>query len=50
MFVEFALLAGSLICTIARRVLKLPVLRYVDDFFTVDREGSTQEAKNIFAR
>lgn len=41
---------GSLICTIARKVLRLPVLRYVDDFFTIDRELSTPRAKLIFAR
>ena len=29
--------AGALIQVIARRLLKLPVYRYVDDFFSCDR-------------
>jgi hypothetical protein len=28
---------GALLCSIARKVLHLPVYRYVDDFFAVDR-------------
>ena len=42
--------SGSLICCIARRILHLPMLRYVDDFFSVERKSTTEEAKLVFAR
>ena len=41
---------GSLLCAIARRVLKIPMLRYVDDFFAADRRESADKAMGIFAR
>ena len=41
---------GELIKAIARRILHLPVLRFVDDFFTADRRESTAHAMHIFAR
>lgn len=28
---------GALLCTVARRILHLPVYRYVDDYFSMDR-------------
>ena len=41
---------GSLLCAIARRVLRIPILRYVDDFFAPERRGSASVAMNQFAR
>ena len=41
---------GALICAIGRRVLKLPLARYVDDFFSVDREKSVGEASDVLRR
>ena len=41
---------GALLTFIARRVLHLPVLRYVDDFFSVSRASTAKFAMNIFAR
>ena len=45
-----SLVVGALLTTIARRILFLPVLRYVDDFFSVARAGTAKFAMNIFAR
>ena len=42
--------AGALLTAIARRVLFLPVMRYVDDFFSVSRAGTAKCAMDIFAR
>ena len=41
---------GSLLTVITRRVLHIPVLRYVDDFFSADRPKCAAHAKDIFAR
>ena len=41
---------GSLLCAIARRILKIPMLRYVDDFFSADRLVSADKAMDVFAR
>jgi hypothetical protein len=42
--------AGELITAIARRVLFLPVLRFVDDYFAAEREDVAEHAMKIFAR
>ena len=42
--------AGELITAIARRVLYLPVLRFVDDYFAAEREEVAEHAMKIFAR
>ena len=42
--------AGNLITAIARRVLFLPVLRFVDDYFAAEREEVAEHAMRIFAR
>ena len=36
--------------TIARKLLKLPMLAYVDDYFAVDRAESAEAAVQVFAR
>ena len=41
---------GSLLCAIARRILMIPMLRYVDDFFSADRLVSADKAMDVFAR
>ena len=41
---------GELLKAIARRVVHLLVLRFVDDFFTADRSECAAHAKRIFAR
>ena len=41
---------GEFIKTVARRLLHLPVLRYVDDFFAAELAGCEEHSKNIFAR
>ena len=41
---------GSLLACLARKLLKLPVLRYVDDYFCVDFPQCTKHAMNSFAR
>ena len=41
---------GALLCALARRLLHIPVSRYVDDFFAMDREGEAGHAMQIFAR
>ena len=41
---------GELITAIARRVLFLPVLRFVDDYFAAEREEVAEHAMKIFAR
>ena len=49
----FSLLArctGALLTAIARNILHLPVMRYVDDFFSVARKNLAETAMNIFAR
>ena len=42
--------AGALIATLARRLLHIPVLRYVDDFFCVEATASVEVTMSIFAR
>jgi hypothetical protein len=41
---------GALLKHLARRVLMLPVMRFVDDFFAPDRAGSAEVAMQCFAR
>ena len=41
---------GCLLTAIARRILKLPLLRFVDDFFSGERSGATRHAMLVFAR
>ena len=41
---------GELICKIARRMLGLPVFRYVDDYFAPDRPESAEHGMQCFAR
>ena len=41
---------GALICHIARRVLHLPILRYVDDFFAIEAPELIQHSMECFAR
>jgi len=50
LYVVCGVVAGALLTSIARRVLFLPVMRYVDDFFSVVRAGTAKCAMNIFAR
>ncbi len=42
--------AGDLIKTLARKLLHLPVLRFVDDSFAAERAGAAKHALSIFAR
>ena len=42
--------AGSLLRALARKLLKLPVSRYCDDYFAADRATSVQHAMRTFAR
>ena len=41
---------GALVCTIARRALKMPVHRYVDDYFGFERRALVEHSMNCFAR
>ena len=41
---------GSLLCALARRILKIPLCRYVDDFFSGERAECIEQAKDAFAR
>ena len=41
---------GSLLRALGRRILKLALLQYVDDFFGPDRAASVAVAKEVFAR
>jgi hypothetical protein len=41
---------GALLCHIGRHVLRLPLLRYVDDFFALDKKGCEVHAMECFAR
>ena len=41
---------GALLAHFARRYLFLPVLRYVDDYFSVDHPATNRHAMNCFAR
>ena len=41
---------GSLLRALARRVLFLPVLRFVDDFYAACRSAEVEHAMQIFAR
>ena len=42
--------AGAFLAAAARKLLRLPVLRYVDDFFSVERKGLAEHADQCFAR
>ena len=41
---------GELIKVLARRILKLPVLRFVDDYFSAESKETAQHAMKCFAR
>lgn len=41
---------GSLLRALARKILRLPVQRYVDDFFSCDRVACTERGMQLFAR
>ena len=41
---------GALLCHVARVMLHLPLLRYVDDYFSADRAESSAHALQCFAR
>ena len=41
---------GHFLATVARKLLKLPVLRYVDDFFAPEPRESLEHAATCFAR
>lgn len=41
---------GELLKVIGRKLLHLPVMRFVDDYFAVERKGCEEHAMNIFAR
>ena len=41
---------GELIKALARRILKLPVLRFVDDYFSAESKETAQHAMKCFAR
>ena len=41
---------GAFLCHIGRRVLLLTLLRYVDDFFAIDRAACAEHAMGCFAR
>ena len=41
---------GGLLCHIGRKLLKLPLLRYVDDLFSADRPSCAAHAMSCFAR
>ena len=41
---------GAMLRHLARALLRLPVLRFVDDFFAADREESVEVAMKCFAR
>ena len=43
------LFAGSLLCAFARRVLRIPMFRYVDDYFGCDRAECNETAMQCFA-
>ena len=40
---------GTLLCTVARRILHLPVFRFVDDFFAACRGAVAEHSMQIFA-
>lgn len=46
----FVMCIGSLLRAVARRILHLPLLQYVDDYFACDRVASADHAMQIFAR
>ena len=41
---------GELIKALARRILKLPVLRFVDDYFSAESKETAQHAMQCLAR
>lgn len=41
---------GSFLCALGRKLLKIPLSRYVDDFMTGDREASIASGMDCFAR
>ena len=41
---------GALICAIARSLFKMPVFRYVDDFFAAERSATAEHSMQVFAR
>ena len=47
---EVCSVAGAFLCAAARDLLKIPMFRYVDDFFSGERKESAKEAMKCFAR
>ena len=41
---------GAALCHLARRLLMLPILRYVDDYFSVGRQECVEHSMHCFAR
>ena len=41
---------GALIATLARKLLHLPVLRWVDDLYSFERSGHAEHAAKLFKR
>jgi len=41
---------GTCLCAIARRILFLPLLRYVDDYFAAESVACAEHALSVFAR
>ena len=41
---------GSFLLSAARRILKIPMLRYVDDYFAVDKDGCAEHGLDCFVR
>ena len=46
----FNSVTGAFLCTLARKILKIPMARYVDDFFSGERSESVVQAMECFAR
>lgn len=41
---------GSLLCALGRKVLMIPLSRYVDDFYSADRADCAKSAMDCFVR
>ena len=48
--IAIVFVTGAFLCSLARRVLKIPMKRYVDDLFDGDRRKCILVAMNCFAR
>ena len=49
-YLHIACFTGHMLKSLARRLLKIPVLRYVDDYFGADRLQCAAGALSAFAR